>query len=201
MRLNAIPVHQWTHRQFVGPDPWAGGQLVTWEVVVYSLLGQAFVQSTPLAECAVPAHSNDIPTELAVGIYNRPNNRYRVLPLALQDMFRAEKIQDRDLPWLLHEVEDPLKLIDYPPAGLPLLMLFYMSMFAVVAVLTIMLQMPMFAATLLALGLICGVVFLRLRQRRQSLADRWLEILSTARSRPSSLNPPAEAFPGKAAGR
>src|SRR5262245_4095392 len=110
-----VPVYQWTHREFDGVDPWANNQPVRWRVVVYCmipeesvgapnidrLLSEEDLGAPPAAEQLVPAESNDVPTKfplsatgdtIAVGIFSQVHNRYRVLPLALQDMWRARQV-------------------------------------------------------------------------------------------------------------
>ena len=112
--LNPVPVHQWTHRQFNGFDPWAGNAPVRWSVVAYVLTAETFARVTPAAKQKVPSESNDIPKRYQVGIFAEAHNRYRVLPLAVQEMWRKREVRDEDLPWLLHRIEEPLKRSDYP---------------------------------------------------------------------------------------
>jgi len=133
--LNLVPVHQWTHRQFDGFDPWAGNRPVRWSVVTYRLTSETFASITPRAKQAVPSESNDIPKKFSVGIFAEAHNRYRVLPLALQEMWRKREVRDEDLPWLLYRVEQPLRRNDYPPTPLQTLMLVYTILFGVFAAL------------------------------------------------------------------
>jgi len=116
LSLNLLPVYQWTHREFNGEDPWAGGRPVTWSVVVYRMVGETFINAAPAAKQSVPSTSNRLPRMCVVGIFARTHNRYRILPLALQDLWREGKVADQDLPRLLHRVEGPLRISDYPPA-------------------------------------------------------------------------------------
>ena len=118
-RINLIPVHQWTHREFDGVDPWAGGRPVRCSLVVYRIVPESFVNSTPIAKQTVPPGGNDIPKNLAAGIFARAHNRYRVFPLALQDLWRAGQVRDQDLPGLLHRIEQSLYISDYPPGRFP----------------------------------------------------------------------------------
>ena len=123
MSMNLVPVHQWTHRKFDGVDPWENNQPVQWSVVVYRMVSDSLVLATPVAKQTVPAESNDVPKQLAVGIFSEAHNRYRVLPQVVQDLWRARQVRDEDLPWLLHRIEEPLRLNDYPPSRLQRLML------------------------------------------------------------------------------
>jgi hypothetical protein len=118
--LNLVPVYQWTHREFIGPDLWAGGQPVKWSVVVYRMVGESFLNAARAAKQSVPSESNQLPMFMVVGIFARAHNRYRVLPLALQKLWRDGRVADQDLPWLLHSVEEALWITDYPPARVSL---------------------------------------------------------------------------------
>jgi hypothetical protein len=111
------PITQWEHRQFDAPDPWqAGNETVRWRLLVCLLLGGRFADRPPERR-TVPAESNDVPKKFAIVIATDRDQRYRVLPLALQDLWRAGKVQDRDLPRLLHDMEGKLKWLDYPALG------------------------------------------------------------------------------------
>jgi len=131
--LNLVPVHQWTHRQFNGFDPWAGNAPVRWSVVAYVLASETFAKVTPSAKQKVPSESNDIPKKYQVGIFAEAHNRYRVLPLALQEMWRKREVRDEDLPWLLHRIEEPLRRSDYPPSPIQTLLLVYTILFGLFA--------------------------------------------------------------------
>ena len=101
--IKYFPVYQWTHREFDGVDPWANNQPVRWRVIVYRMIEEASVGAPivyeesvgapPAAEQMAPAESNDVPKKFAVGIFAQVHNRYRVLPLALQDMWRARQVR------------------------------------------------------------------------------------------------------------
>ena len=131
MILKYFPVLQWTHRQFDGVDPWADNQPVRWSVVVYRMVEEASVGAPvldpPASEQLVPAESNDVPKKFAVGIFAQAQNRYRVLPLALQELWRARQVRDEDLPWLLNRIEQPLRRNDYSPNKVRLVMLLFPS--------------------------------------------------------------------------
>ena len=131
--LNFVPVHRWTHREFDGVDPWANNQPVRWSVVVYTMITKAFANIVSAAKQTVPAESNDVPRKFAIGIFAKAHNRYRVLPLALQDLWRAGKVRDEDLPWLLNKIEQPLRRSDYPPNRVSLLTLLYAIIFGLFA--------------------------------------------------------------------
>jgi hypothetical protein len=118
LSLKIVPVYQWTHREFTGVDPWVGGEPVTWSVVVYRMVGKSFVNATPALPQSVPSDSNRLPRPFVIGIFARAHNRYRVLPLALQELWKVGRVADQDLPRLLHRVEERLKSADYPPARL-----------------------------------------------------------------------------------
>jgi hypothetical protein len=127
-----IPVHQWTHREFDGVDPWANNQPVRWSVVVYRMVSEMIANvALPATKQTVRAESNEVPKKFAIGIFAKAHNRYRVLPLVLQDLWRAGKVRDEDLPWLLNKIEQRLWRRDYPPNPLQPLMLVYAIMFGV----------------------------------------------------------------------
>lgn len=191
LSLNVVPVHQWTHRQFNGVDPWAGnGQAVIWSLVVYRMLSESFIDTTPVAQPAVGPESNAIPANLSVGIYARAHNRYRVLPLALQDLFRSGEVRDYEIPWLLRQVEERLLLCDYPPGNVTLLMLVYGIGLGLFAVLSLMVNLLGMAFALITLAALCLGIFLWLNQRRSRLAREWRALLGLARRGVRSQNAP-----------
>jgi hypothetical protein len=118
--LSFVPVPQWVHREFDGLDPWDGGKRTRWQVVVYQMLSKTFAANAKAGERTTPADSNAVPNHLAVGIA-APGGRYRVLPVVLQRLWREGQVRDEQLPELLHEIEAPLPIADYPPAAGPLL--------------------------------------------------------------------------------
>lgn len=202
--IRIIPVHQWTHREFIGVDPWANNRPVKWSVVVYRMLAASFVASTPIAQQSVPADSNDIPKKFAIGIFSKEHNRYRVLPLALQDMWRAGQVRDQDLPWLLHQVEQPLRISDYPPGRLPMVAKMYTILCAVLTLLAFfgyassrahsdVGSVAFGTAVVLApLTVLSFLTHLFWQQRRKQLAETWLRILqgidvSRPRSRSAAI--------------
>jgi hypothetical protein len=129
------PVIQWVHREFDAPDPWqAPGTTVRWRLLVCLLLGDRFADRPPAARTAGP-ESNAVPKNFVLVIATDSHQRYRILPLALQDLWRAGKVQDRDLPRLLHGMEGNLVRWDYPDAIVPFLLWIMRQMCAVMAVL------------------------------------------------------------------
>ncbi|NWF84668.1 MAG: hypothetical protein HXY18_12655 [Bryobacteraceae bacterium] len=131
--LRMVPVRQWVHRTFEAADPWEGGRLASWNLVVYRLVSASFAHlATPEAP-AVAAGSNAIPPGLAVGIETPERDRHRILPRALQNLWRAGKVGDRDLPWLINRVETNLRRGDYPGSLMPQLAPIYMIVFGLIA--------------------------------------------------------------------
>jgi hypothetical protein len=186
LSLNLVPVYQWTHREFIGPDPWADGQPVEWSVVVYRMVGQSFLNAAPAARRSVSSESNLLPRPLVVGIFARAHNRYRILPLALQQLWRDGRVADRDLPWLLHTVEDKLWITDYPPARAALALKLACVACAGIAFLcfsgafrSLELNQNLLLASLIFTGLtiVCLSSDFYLTHRRGQLGRSWIRML------------------------
>jgi hypothetical protein len=185
--LKLIPVHQWTHREFDGFDPWAGNRPVQWSLVAYRMVAKSFADAVPIAKPTVPSTSNDVPKHLAIGIFARAHNRYRVLPLALQDLWRAGKVRDVDLPGLLHRIEGPLHVSDYPPGRLPIGTRLYGFLCSGVALLGLagltvkdgdVRWVAFWTVTFtIPIAILCFGVTLYWQRRRRQLADTWLAML------------------------
>lgn len=174
LRLNPVPVFQWTHREFTAGDPWAADRPVQWSVVVYRMLAESVVAQTRCATRSVPVESNDVPRKFAVGVYARAHNRYRVLPLALQDAWRSGEIRDRDLPWLLHRIEGPLRISDYPPGLLSRVLAAYTLIFGIVAVGAQLLGQLWFAGVAALTCCLFVAAWMFWRQRRERFRDEWI---------------------------
>jgi hypothetical protein len=84
------------------------------------MVGESFLNAAPAAKQSVPSESNQLPRLLSASIFARAHNRYRVLPLGLQTVWREGRVADQDLPWLRHSVEERLWISDYPPARISL---------------------------------------------------------------------------------
>ena len=120
--LRSTPVPQWTHRRFSANNPWEGDKPAEWNVVVCRMRSDATysVGRGKLAQQTIPATSNDVPPKLAVGIEARTvihtplDRKIRILPNALQDLWRAGRVWDEDLPWLLNRLEKQLRKRDFP---------------------------------------------------------------------------------------
>lgn len=179
IRFNPVPVYQWTHAEFAGPDPWSDGEIVKWSVVVYQLISESFVAQTPVMKQPASSARNSIPTKCAIGIYAREHNRYRVLPLALQDLWRAGKVEDRDLPSLLNVIEEPLLITDYPPGQMARTMKIYAFAFPVIALLAVAAGLSGTAVVLFAIAAICFCTAEFWRQRRKRFAVEWLALLAS----------------------
>ncbi len=177
LRFNQVPVYQWTHNEFSAPDPWADDKIVAWSVVVYQLVGESFIGQTPKVPRPASPQRKSIPTKCVIGIYARAHQRYRILPLALQDLWRDGQVDDQDLPKLLYYIEEPLRITDYPPGQLARVMRIYSIVFLVLTPLAgaagswAVLIMATLAAT-------CFGVDHYWRSRRRRLAARWLGMLA-----------------------
>jgi len=185
LRFNPVPVYQWTHAEFAGLDPWSDREIVRWSVVVYQLIPESFVAQTPPVKRPASSERNSIPNKCVIGIYSREHNRYRVLPLALQDLWRAGKVEDRDLPRLLHLIEEPLRITDYPPGQLARAMKIYAFAFPVIALLAFMAHLYGAAAVLFVMAVICFGVADFWRQRRQRLTEEWLRLITSVSVTPA----------------
>jgi hypothetical protein len=176
--LNRVPVYQWTHREFDGTDPWAEDRPVRWSVVAYRMLSETFVAGASPAAQVVPSESNAVPGKFAMGIFARVSGRYRVFPNALQDLWRAGRVPDDDIPWLLHQIEQPLRRSDYPSGTLPLVMLFLGIAFAVFALPGVWIS-PGFGMTLVLLAVVCLGSHAFWRSRRRAQAAQWAALMQT----------------------
>ena len=184
--LSTFPVFQWKHREFTSVDPWADGRAATWELHVYKMTQGSWMTVMPATGQLVPSKSNYVPRQLAIGIFNPGNHRYRILPRALQDLWRSGKIPDEDLPGMLYKIEDPLYLSDYPPGRMPLLMKRYAIFFGLLVLLGMAVRSYhpyqsdlgwvgfWTAASLLPLATLCLLTYLSLQVRGKLLARRWL---------------------------
>jgi hypothetical protein len=186
LSLNLVPVYQWTHREFDGQDPWSQGQTVRWSVVVYRMVGESFLNAAPAAKQSVPSGSKQVPRPFVIGIFARAHNRYRVLPLALQNLWREGQVPDDDLPWLLHRVEQELWISDYPPARTSVALIVACLTCAALAYLCfsgafqpLHLNQGLLLASFVFAGvsLLCLGLHFYLRQRRRQLERTWLRIL------------------------
>lgn len=124
MNFNRVPVRQWKHRVFDGFDPWAANRRVRWSIVMFRMVPQSMVRITVCDSQSVPSESNDIPRKYAIGIYAEEYDRYRILPAALAESWRTGQVSDQDLPGLLYQGEEGLRLKNDQPgplAGRPLL--------------------------------------------------------------------------------
>jgi len=188
LKFNPVPVYQWTHAEFSGPDPWSNesnDQFVKWSVVVYQILPESFVAQTPVMKRPASSERKSIPKKCAIGIYSREHNRYRVLPLALQDLWRAGKVEDRDLPRLLQLIEEPLRITDYPPGQMARAMKIYSFACPVIALLAFMTHLYAAAGVLAAMAAICFGVAQFWRQRRQRFAEQWLRLIASVSVTPA----------------
>ena len=123
MTINRVPVRQWKHREFGGPDPWAANRPTRWSVVVFRMVPKSMVERASCDAQCVSSDSNEIPRKYAIGIYAEGNGRYRILPRAVADAWRRHEIPDQNLPGLLYQGEEKLRLKDDlpgPPQGLAL---------------------------------------------------------------------------------
>ena len=123
MNFERIPVTQWKHRQFDATDPWARNQPTRWGIVVYRLVAKSMLPGH-VDEQSVPSEANDVPKKYYIGIHAEQSGRYRLLPGALANDWRAGQVQDQDLPRLLYQGEAPLRRENDEPgplSGRPLL--------------------------------------------------------------------------------
>ena len=124
MNFSRVPVRQWKHREFDGLDPWEANRPVRWSVVTFRMVAKSMVRGAVSDPQSVPSESNDIPKKYKIGIYAEANNRYRILPAALAKAWRGRQVFDQDLPRLLYQGEEGLRLKNDQPgplSGRPLL--------------------------------------------------------------------------------
>lgn len=101
------PVVRETYQEFDGPDPWQDGRPTRWRV--FGCQMRTTTVRPPYPPGKNPLHA------VFVGIDSQAHGRYRVLPLALQDLWQEGALCGPELPELLFGREKRLWLIDYPP--------------------------------------------------------------------------------------
>jgi len=180
LSLNFRPVAQWKHREFTASDPWADGRPVVWSIVVYKMVGESFLNAVKRDAQSVPSGSNQLPKALVAGIFSQTHNRFRILPLALQDLWREGRVVDADLPWLLHHVEGRLRRSDYPPARGQLVLKVLSAALAAASLVSCGSAAEGFVTgAYFAIGsCLCLIADLVLRERRKEFTRTWFRILT-----------------------
>lgn len=120
------PVVRETYLEFDGPDPWQNGKPTRWRV--FGCQMQTTTVHPPYPPGKNPLHA------VFVGIDSPTHGRYRVLPLALQDLWKEGALRGPELPELLFGWEERLWLIDYPPPNTDLVMRLWAVWFGLWAV-------------------------------------------------------------------
>jgi len=126
--LNFRPLHRESYLNFTGPDPWENESQTTWYVNGYQMETASVKPSYPPGSNANQA--------VFVGIESRDHGRYRILPMALQVLWREGVLRGPELPALLHATEENLTISDYPPPFKDLYLRMLSITFAALALLT-----------------------------------------------------------------
>ena len=188
--LDFRPVSRELYHSFTGPDPWDNDQPTTWSLKGYQM-GTATV--TP------PYPPGKVSTQAVfVGIESQDHGRYRMLPMALQDLWHEGRLHGPELPALLHMTEECLTINDYPPPFRDLYLRWLSIAFAALTLLAAGLALwiwiwisdpydadivlraavvPMVVVTLLPLGML-----MHHRIRRRRLASRYRNLIGGSTS-------------------
>jgi hypothetical protein len=190
--LDFRPVPRELYRSFTGPDPWDSGHPTTWLLKGYQMKTSTVTPPYPPGRVSTQA--------VFVGIESEDHGRYRILPMALQDLWHEGRLRGPELPALLHLTEDCLTIGDYPPPFRDLCLRMLSITLAVLAFLTAGVAiwtrisvpfyfievfyagvLPMVVAMLLPLGML---VHHRIRRRR--LRSRYRDLIAGRTNSPVS---------------
>jgi hypothetical protein len=95
------------YQSFSGPDPWEHDRPTTWSLNGYQMETSSMKPRYPPGRISTQA--------VFVGIESGDHGRYRILPMALQDLWHEGVLRGPELPALLHAIEQDLRISDYPP--------------------------------------------------------------------------------------
>jgi hypothetical protein len=126
--LNFRPVPREEYLSFAGADPWENNDHTTWFLKGYQMETASVKPPYPPGTNANQA--------VFVGIETRDHGRYRILPMALQDLWREGVLRGPELPALLHATEGKLTISDYPPPFMDLYLRLLSITFAAFALLS-----------------------------------------------------------------
>jgi len=187
--LNFRPLHREAYLNFTGPDPWENESQTTWHVNGYQMETASVKPPYPPGTNANQA--------VFVGIESRDHGRYRILPMALQVLWREGVLRGPELPALLHATEENLTISDYPPPFKDLYLRLLSIAFAALALLAAGLAVwmkindPYYFVDVLTAGVIPMIVLTLLptgmlihhRVRRRRLTSRFRTFISDNGSR------------------
>jgi hypothetical protein len=103
--MNFRPLHREVYLNFAGPDPWENDCHTTWYVNGYQMETASIKPPYPPGPNANQA--------VFVGIESDDHGRYRMLPMALQVLWREGVLRGPELPALLYATEENLTISDY----------------------------------------------------------------------------------------
>jgi hypothetical protein len=126
--LNFRPVPREEYLSFAGADPWEHNNHTTWLLKGYQMETASVKPPYPPGTNANQA--------VFVGIESPDHGRYRILPMALQVLWREGVLRGPELPALLHATEENLTISDYPPPFKDLYLRLLSITFAALALLT-----------------------------------------------------------------
>jgi len=182
--INFQPLLREEYFSFTGPDPWENDCHTTWHVNGYQMQSASVTPPYPPGKISTQA--------LFIGITAEERWRYRILPMALQDLWREGVLRGPELPALLHATEENLTLSDYPPPLKDLILRMFSITFSALTLLAAGVAiwvkiidpyyfpdiltagvLPLFVVTMLTTGIL---IFHRLRRRR--LASMYLALIA-----------------------
>jgi len=203
--LNFLPSFAEFYGEFRAPDPWATDADVLWSLEGYRLVSSTF-SAGGLPNGRVPGQPVSKQTSgVFAGIRSTAYNRYRVLPLAVNDLWVENRIAPADLPWLLHEIEGKLRLSDYPPAMMRTYFRLTSVLFGVLAVVAVAVYLYFHFAGMIddssfiwlpvivvVPAIVMFIGLLIVNARRKTIRERALEVLArragAARSAAAGVN-------------
>ncbi len=107
--LSFVPIAREKIMQFQAPDPWADGVPAVWNVVLYQF-------QTRTVHPDYPPRGRHPLKQAYVGIHRAAHNRYRILPLGMQELWKENRLPPGEIPGLLRQIEEKLPIGAYPPA-------------------------------------------------------------------------------------
>lgn len=118
--LGMETVPQWTVRSFEAADPWSskgdGCARSVWHIAACIVTSRTFAEKARAAAAKRQAPTNShLPRAYAVALVNSSNGLFRLVPTALERLWRAGAVTDAELPSLLHHGESALARADYRP--------------------------------------------------------------------------------------
>jgi hypothetical protein len=179
------PLLREEYSTFTGPDPWGNDCHTTWQVNGYQMQSASVTPPYPPGKISTQA--------VFVGITSECRWRYRILPMALQDLWREGVLRGPELPALLYATEEGLRLSDYPPPFKDLYLRIFSITFAALTLLGvgvaiwIKIDYPYYFSDILTAGVLPSLVLTQLptgililhRFRRRRLVSMYRALIAS----------------------